>query len=320
MSEDITHNPHDKLFKEAFARREMAKDFFDSYLPDDITSRMDWDTLKLQSGKFTSEALQGSESDLLYTIEIDQHPAMLYCLFEHQSKPDPWMPLRLLRYIIGIWEQYRKQNPNANKLPPILPIVLYQGGDNWTADTSLSSLIETPEGLSDNQPDFRHLLIDLNQFESDKLQGSPSLKTILLALKSSREHTQYEFELLVRLLAKVLNVDSALIRTVMLYLYSVDNQTDISEYINQAEALELPQLQEEFMTIADKLRNEGMQQGMQQALRDDIVEILEVRFHSVSFSVKKQLEDITDAGDLRRILRLAVKVACIQELEESISS
>jgi predicted transposase YdaD len=34
-------------------------------------------------------------------VQIDQGPALLYCLFEHQSTPDPWMPLRLLRYILN---------------------------------------------------------------------------------------------------------------------------------------------------------------------------------------------------------------------------
>lgn len=139
MSEETIHNPHDKLFKESFSRRDMAVDFFQNYLPAEIHCRLDWETLRLEPGSFTDEALRGSESDLLYTVQIDNHPALLYCLFEHQSSPDAWMQLRLLRYILGIWDQFRKQNSKATKLPPILPIVLYQGGDAWTCDASLSS-------------------------------------------------------------------------------------------------------------------------------------------------------------------------------------
>ena len=103
MSEESIPNPHDQLFKEAFSHTENAVGFFQNYLPSDLSDRLDWDTLKLQPGNYTDEALRGSESDLLYTVQIDQSPALLYCLFEHQSTPDAWMPLRLLRYILGIW-------------------------------------------------------------------------------------------------------------------------------------------------------------------------------------------------------------------------
>ena len=57
------------------------------------------------------------------------------------------MPFRLLRYILGIWEQYRKQNPDAKRLPPVLPLVLFQGGEAWTADLSPSGLIDIPAGF-----------------------------------------------------------------------------------------------------------------------------------------------------------------------------
>ncbi len=324
MSEDIIKNPHDKLFKEAFSRREMAVDFFKNYLPTVVSARLDWESLHLEPGSFTDEALRGSESDLLYTVQIDKQPTLLYCLFEHQSHPDAWMPLRLLRYILGIWEQFRKQSPKATKLPPILPIILYQGGDTWTCDASLSSLIDIPDGLEIYQPVFQHLLVDLNQVESEKIQGAPNLCTILLALKTSRKQTNKDLELLIRLLAAIIHNDHALIRTVMLYLYQVDNTTDINEYINQAEVHNQTGLKEEIMTIAETLRKEGMQQGKiegkQEALQEGILEILDLRFPSVSYSVKKQLEEISDMGVLRQLHRLAVQAESIEVFQKAMPS
>ncbi|MFU8781482.1 MAG: Rpn family recombination-promoting nuclease/putative transposase, partial [Kiritimatiellia bacterium] len=131
MSEEPINNPHDQLFKETFSHVENAAAFFQNYLPAELRDRLDFRTLKLAPGSYTDEALRGSESDLLYTVKVDDTQALLYCLFEHQSTPDAWMPLRLLRYILGIWDQYRKQNPTAKKLPPVLPLVLFQGGATW---------------------------------------------------------------------------------------------------------------------------------------------------------------------------------------------
>ena len=68
MSNSPINNPHDLLFKEAFSRRETAIGFFQNYLPEDIRSRLDWETMKLQPGSYTDEAMRGSETDLLYRL------------------------------------------------------------------------------------------------------------------------------------------------------------------------------------------------------------------------------------------------------------
>ena len=317
MSEDPIQNPHDRLFKEAFSRPETAAGFFQSYLPEDIRARLDWQTLQLQPGAYTDEAMRGSESDLLYTIQLNKSPVLLYCLFEHQSTPDAWMPLRLLRYILGIWEQHRKRNPGCTKLPPVLPLVLYQGGAQWTADLSLSGLIDSIDGLGQYQPDFQHLLVDLTHIDAADMRGTLVGRAVLMALKASRQGSSLELLRIFSLLAEFMRQQDSLgmIRTILRYICIVDNNADFSDYIKQVEALKQPQLQEELMTIAEQLRKEGeqqgMQQGMQQALQEDVLEILELRFHSVSYSVKQQLADIHDAATLRRLHRLAVQAESI---------
>jgi len=47
--------------------------------------------------------------------------------------------------------------PAGSPLPPVLPIVLYNGQDAWTAKTSLADLIEPglPEQLRHWQPQIR---------------------------------------------------------------------------------------------------------------------------------------------------------------------
>jgi predicted transposase/invertase (TIGR01784 family) len=282
-------------------------DFIRNYLPSDLSSRLDWATLKLQSGAYTDEALRGSESDLLYSVQIDQSPALLYCLFEHQSTPDAWMPLRLLRYILGIWEQYRKQNPACKKLPPVLPLVLFQGGATWTADLSLSGLIDIPDGFAPYQPEFRHLLVDLNHIDSEELPGTLMVKASLLALKASHQGMCHELPRLFRLFAEMTEQDSSLgmLRALLRYICSVDTDVDLTEYIKQVEANNVPRLEKEFMTIAEQLRKEGRQQGMQQGIQQGmqqgiqheaaktLLKILRKRFGTVSKTIEKQISAAT---------------------------
>lgn len=70
------------------------------------------------------------------------------------------------------------------------------------------------------------------------------------------------------------------------------------------------------MTIAEKLRREGKLEGKQEALCEDILDILELRFQSVPYSIKKQLADITDTAFLRQLHRLAVQAESIDAFTE----
>ncbi len=323
MSDESIQNPHDQLFKETFSHVENAVGFFQSYLPVELRDRLDWTTLKLQPGKYTDEALRGSESDLLYTVQIDQRPALLYCLFEHQSTPDAWMPLRLLRYILNIWEQFRKQNPAAKKLPPVLPLVLFQGGATWAADLSLSGLIAIPDGLAPYQPEFRHLLVDLDHINAGELRGTLMVRASLLALKASGKGMHHELPRLFQLLAELTHQDSSLsmIRTLLRYICVVDNDTELREYMRQVEAINVPELEEELMSIAEQLRKEGRQQGMEQGMQQGMQQeaaktlhiILNKRFGSVSQSVRAKISKASssqieawidaslDAGSIQQI-------------------
>ena len=99
------HQPHDRLFRSVFSDASEAAALLQAALPDTVRDSFDWTTLTLVGGSFVDEDLQGSQSDLLYQVEhaATGQPVSMYLLFEHQSSPDPWIRLRLLRYCCRIW-------------------------------------------------------------------------------------------------------------------------------------------------------------------------------------------------------------------------
>ena len=69
-------------------------------------------------------------------------------------------------------------SPNK-KLPPVLPIVLYNGEPQWTATTQIADLIEpVPGKLRDYCPQLQYLLLDENQIVKDP-SWSPELDNIV---------------------------------------------------------------------------------------------------------------------------------------------
>ena len=98
------HQPHDRLFRAVFSDASEAAGLPQRALPATVRHSFDRTALTLVGGSFVDEDLQGSQSDLLYQVEhaATGQPVSMYLLSEHQSSPDPWMRLRLLRHCCRI--------------------------------------------------------------------------------------------------------------------------------------------------------------------------------------------------------------------------
>jgi hypothetical protein len=91
----------------------------------------------------------------MFEASLRNSSLSLQVLFEHQNKVDRWEPLRLLCYMLGTWESWRKRFPNKAKLPLVIPIVLFQGASGWSALRSLHALIAVPESAGVAWQGFR---------------------------------------------------------------------------------------------------------------------------------------------------------------------
>ena len=111
------------------------------------------------------------ESDLIYKVSIQpQHEAYFYILMEFQSRPDKWMALRILNYIVQFYENL----PKENLLPAVFPIVLYNGDRKWNAKTEISHCIENKWVPEKYIPKMSYYLIDISKIQnmSDNLVAS----------------------------------------------------------------------------------------------------------------------------------------------------
>ena len=95
------------------------------------------------AGSFIDPELRESFSDRLFQAALkDGRTVYLYVLIEHKSEPDPGTPVQLVGYMQRIWQRYAEQDsPNRawryRHLPPIIPLVLYNGRLEWTVPLSL---------------------------------------------------------------------------------------------------------------------------------------------------------------------------------------
>ena len=66
MAEPSFRNPHDRFFKELFARQENARDLLQLYLPPDLVALLDLSSLEITRDSFIDPNLQSHFSALLY--------------------------------------------------------------------------------------------------------------------------------------------------------------------------------------------------------------------------------------------------------------
>ncbi len=182
------------------------------------------------------ETLSERHSDLLFTVPWDGRKVFLYCLFEHQSSEDRWMSLRVLRYMVRIWDAQLGAEPGRGSLSPILPVVLHQSDRTWKLSNRFRSLLEIPGDSNDELagfiPDFRFHLVDLANMPIENLRGSVLVRAILATMKAAKSGEWDErLEELAPLLSGALRKnDLAFVQVCLAYVFRESGEIDIREF------------------------------------------------------------------------------------------
>jgi predicted transposase/invertase (TIGR01784 family) len=266
-------SPNDAFFKDVFSEIEHATAFFRSHLPAAIVEKIDWASLTVLPGSFVKSSLQQIHSDLLFSVKIGERESLLYLLFEHQSTVDSSMPLRLLGYLTEIFTAHHKAH--GFPLPAVIPFVLHQGPERWSASTAFEDLFQLPEEVATDLlpflPKFHHALLDLTQFDP-LTEKDPRVQILLNLLKSARGPELLRFfKWLATTPAE--RLPESFLGKILLYAMHCDSDLDAEEIYDILTAN--PELQKNTMSIAEKLLAKGRKEGRQEGLWIGKIQFLE---------------------------------------------
>lgn len=266
--------PHDLFARFTFGHPERAAAELRAVLPPEVVTRVDWSSLRREAGSVVDPELRESQSDLLFSARLHGgQPLLLYLLLEHQSSVDRWMALRMLRYVVRQLEHWRKEHPDSESLPLVIPAVMYHGPDGgWTARRRVEELFELPgedaEPWRRLVPRFEYLLDDLTSEREEALRarsGPPLVRLALLLLRYGRaEELAGKLETWKALFAEVHATPEGLeqLRAVIHYLLKVGDQAARGPVRRVLLSVASEQRAEELMkTIADELIEQGHQRG-----------------------------------------------------------
>ena len=292
---ELAAHSNDAFFKSVFSEPERAAAFFKSHLPQAIAAEVDWDSLEVVPTSFVKSSLQQVHSDLLFAANFSGRRTLFYLLFEHQSTPDPVLRLRLLGYILEMLQRHHQNH--GLPLPPVLPFVFHQGPEPWHCSTAFEDLFGMPDELAVDLlpfvPQFRHALLDLTRFDPAAQEADLELRMILQLMKLARERQLLRFfEWLAGFVAD--QIPDSLLGRMLLYALHADSDLD-TEAIHRSLKTS-PELERKVMSVAEKLKAEGRQEGRQEGFWigriQTLMEILEKSPQSPESLEALSLEDL----------------------------
>jgi len=259
---------HDRGYQLLFSNPILFRQLLESFVKAPWVAQLDFDSCEKLNKSFISKEYEKRESDLIYKIRWREQTAYIVILVEFQSTVQRFMAIRIWRYLAEFYTDWIEthQPSRHEKLPPVFPIMLYNGDSKWTAPDNIADLIENNEQLGEFALQFKYLKIVENEFSVEQLLAIGNIvSTLFLA------ETHYDFD---KLLDEFIR------------LFKQEDRTAISLFINWFKQLALrgriipsdyqacEQLyydeQEVSMLITalrkdrESLFQQGIQQGIQQ--------------------------------------------------------
>lgn len=270
MTTATTSTPHDAVFKTFLHHPETARDFLEIHLPACLQKLCDFNTLKLESESFIEADLRSCYSDVLWSLHTRDGDGYVYVVIEHQSSADPHMAFRLLRYAMTAMQ--RHLDAGHKELPLVIPMLFYHGNRS-PYPYSLCWLDAFADPVAARQLYASAFpLVDITVVPDDEILTHRRMALLELMQKYIR---QRDLMGLVEQLATLLLTGCAndtQLQAMFNYILQSGDASRFNEFMQEM-AQRIPQHKERLMTIAERLRLEGLQEGVQQGKREAALRI-----------------------------------------------
>jgi len=181
---------HDHAYKLLFSHAEMVADLLRGFVHEEWVHDLDFSTLEKVDASFISGGLQAREGDIVWRLRWGGDRWLyVYLLLEFQSTVESFMAVRVMTYLGLLYQQLIRERllTPEGRLPPVLPVVLYNGVGAWGAAQDVAELVEpVPGGLDRYRPQCRYLLLDEGRLADSELASLRNLAAALFRLEKSR--------------------------------------------------------------------------------------------------------------------------------------
>ncbi|WNK21215.1 Rpn family recombination-promoting nuclease/putative transposase [Halomonas piscis] len=310
----MASHSHDIAYKELFSHPEFVQQLIEGFAPDDIAALMDVTTLKQHNGHYVTPLNQEKIEDVVWSVKATwegvTQRVYLYILLEFQSRVDYMMPVQMMHYVAGFHDQLIKNGVTtpSKGLPPVFPIVLYNGAQRWTAERDVSDMItpQPPGFLQPYQPHLRYYLVDEGRYSDEDLAERNSVLSGIFGIEKAKDGREALQKAVDRIVAIIQadpdkdRIDRIVTRWIKRHFERLGAKVDLTE---------LNSLVEDRNMLADNLENwakrereegekrgeaKGRTEGRTEGRIDTLRKLIELKFNQVPAWVDQRLEQASE--------------------------
>ncbi len=315
-------NP-DALFKDIFQIKEVIIDLLTNIVGAKWVEHLDFDTIEFLNTEFNINPTSRIKRiiDVVFKINFKGNDVYIIIILEIQSTVDYFMSSRITTYMSLFIEHLIKSGKvkPGQLLPPILPIVFYDGTKTWNAKNKLQDLfLKLPSEYKELEafiPKVEYYLIDLSTM--DKNQLLPKENSLLSQMA-------------------LIEIDDDIVQNHVNYLKVAQSQKDNPRNLSifriwfkilmehKGENLTLEDIiQEEYEMIKHKpvnvykaymerlnqqSRMEGLQEGklegLQEGKLETLLNLIKVKFGKINSEIEFKIKNSTTAELDSYLIRL----------------
>jgi hypothetical protein len=287
----------------------IAGDLLRHYTDHVIARHVDLDNLRPEPTQNFGLKFQELIKDIAFASHLIDRKGKseVIIVAEHKSKPEPFVLLQLLAYLVLSWykrwnDAGRPQSTKEFRLPMPVLVVLYNGKEKWDEELDIKNLVApVPPELEAFIPQVRVLCIRLNRFDKRNLLGKPETQAVVESMIRATEGTFVSGLESVIGHFKGLSLDSRiseLIRDIFLYCNLVEDVTHeqvdkaIMNVIKGQEGINMSQ------TVRKGIWATGYESGRAEekteTSRNMVLTVLRARFKKIPKGVEKAILAISD--------------------------
>jgi len=190
-------SPHDRFARKTMSDLLIAGDLLRHYADPLVAKYVDLDKLKPEPTQNFGKAFQELTKDISFAAHLidKKGKSEILIIAEHKSKPEPFVLLQLLVYLVLSWYKRwsdvgRPQSTKKFRLPVPVLVVLYNGKENWEGELDIKNLVSSvPPELEPFIPKVKIVFIRLHQFDKQHLLGKPETQAVVEAMIRATEGT-----------------------------------------------------------------------------------------------------------------------------------
>ena len=187
----------DISYKEFFSDPQNVADLLRGFVDKDFINELDYSTLERANADFIRKESGERHDDMIWRLRWKERWLYVYLILEFQSSVDYTMPVRIMSYTAELWlsllSNKNTEYHKTRKIPPVLPIVLYNGIEDWDAARDVGEMLQD-KSISNVSVDY-YLIDELHPTPGAKdaiSRGILNCVTALIEVERTKDKANLE--------------------------------------------------------------------------------------------------------------------------------